>query len=149
MAGYGTVEIGGKVFIKRPQYFPAQQTIASNNQIITGASVVLPGVADFLLEGLSRVVTVSGAPVTNRPFRFRLGNSDGAVWYMSGGNGGSSDRIVDSLIFGNGQFPFMLTPGLAYSRTGAINYEVEDISGTNGQTIYFNFMGSYLIPTSA
>ena len=149
MAGYGTVEIGGKTYIKRPQFFTAQQTISSNNQVITGASVVLPGVADFLLEALTRIVTVAGAPVTTRPFRFKLGNSDGAVWYMSGGNGATNDRIVDSLIFGNGQFPFMLTPCLAYSRTGAINYEVEDISGTNGQTIYFGFIGSYLIPTTA
>ena len=86
------------------------------------------GVADFLLESLTRTVISAGLPVTTKPFRFKLGNSDGAVWYMSGGNGGTNDRLCDSLVFGNGQFPFALSPGLWFGRSGSIMYEIEDIS---------------------
>jgi hypothetical protein len=143
---YGMIEINGKRYIKRPQIFPAEVTITSSLQILANQRVVLPGVADFMLEGLTRLVTVAGAPVVNRPFKFKLGNTDGSVWYMAAGNGGTNDRVVDSLVFGNGAFPFPLTPSLMYGKNASILFDVEDISNTNGQTIYFGFIGSYLIP---
>jgi len=145
---YGLIEINGKKYIKRPQFFPTEVTIASNNQVLANQRVVFPGVADFMLEALTRVVIVSGAPVTNRPFKFKLGNTDGSVWYMSAGNGGTNDRVVDSLIFGNGSFPFPLTPSLMFGKNASLLFDVEDISGTNGQTIHFGFLGSYLIPVT-
>ena len=81
-----------------------------------------------------------------RRFRFKLGNSDGATWYSASGVGGTTDRVLDTLIFGSGQFPFALIPPLFYSANANIQYEVEDVSNVVPYTIFFNFIGSYLLP---
>lgn len=146
---YGDVNIDGQRYIERYQVFGYEQAITVNNQLLTSLSVKLPGVANFLLKGLTRTVLVSGAPSTARPFRFRLGNSDGMVWYQSGGVGGTNDRILDSLVFGNGQFPYVPIPYIFYTANAAINFEIEDVSAAQPYTIYFGFHGSYLIPASA
>lgn len=145
MAGYGIVEIEGQQYIERPQYFAEDVDITVNNQLLLNQRVNLPGIAGFLLKGLAREIVTGGAAVA-RPFRFRFGNTDGGIWYASAGIGGANDRIVDTCIFGNGQFPFPIVPHVFYGKNANINYEVEDISANVPYTIHLTFIGSYLIP---
>jgi len=142
---YGVVTIDGQQYIERAQIFPATVNITANNQVLAAQRVTLPGVANFLLKGLTREVTYNGGSVNYR-FRFRLGNSDGTTWYFSGGLGATSDRVVDTLCFGSGQFPFPVIPPIPYSAGANIMYEVEDLSGQAPYVINFAFIGSYLIP---
>ena len=144
---YGTVTIDGQQYIERAQVFPATLDITANLQIFTQQRVTLPGVANFLLKGLTREVTVSGIS-SSRRFRFRLGNSDGTTWYFSGGIGATTERVIDTLCFGTGQFPFPLIPPIPYSAGANIMYEVEDYSGQAPYSINFAFHGSYLIPVA-
>ena len=154
---YGQVTINGKNYTERIQIFPLEVDVTSNGQILTG-SLQLPGVANFRLKGLTRVVVKTHAVSSACPFKFRLGNSDGSVWYSQGGvngtlgtnspAGGSIDRVLDSLMFGNGQFPFPLVVPLYYSASGSIRWEVEDVSSNSTYTIYFGFHGSYLFEAS-
>jgi hypothetical protein len=147
MSSFGTITINGKNYVERLQIFPFEISITSNPQVLTQQRVVLPGVADFLLKGLTRATVVSGA-VTARPFKFKLGNTDGAVWYMAGGLGGTTDRVLDTLCFGNGQFPYPIIPAIFYSASSSILFEIEDVSSSVPYTIYGAFHGSYLLPTS-
>lgn len=140
---YGTVTINGQTYIEREQSFPMELTVSSAAQINT--SLILPGTADFWLKALTRETIVDGAPATRR-FKFRLGNSDGSTWYQSGGAGGTTDLVIDSLLFGTGQFPFVLNPYIFYAASGSIPMNIIDVSGSTPYTIYFNFRGSYLIP---
>ena len=153
---YGQVTINGKTYTERAQIFPLEVDVISNGQILTGA-LQLPGVANFRLKGLTRV-TVKNHAISALPFKFRLGNSDGATWYSQGGvngqlgtnspAGGSIDRVIDSLMFGSGQFPFPLVVPLYYSASGSIRYEIEDVSNSPTYTIYFAFHGAYLFETT-
>jgi hypothetical protein len=142
---YGMIEIDGKQYIERYQCFPLDLTVTSNLQIFTQQRIVLPGVAPFLLKALTRDTIVAGASTVRR-FKFKLGNTDGNVWYSGAGVGGTNDRVVDSLIFGDGRFPFPLIPHIFYGSTASIIFEVEDISSGAPYTISFGFHGSYLIP---
>ncbi len=142
---YGILEIGGKKYIERAQIFTAQQLINVNLQVVPNLRLVLPGVANFLLKGLTRTTVVAGAAAA-RLFRFKLGNTDGANWYMSAGLGGANDRILDPLCFGDAQFPFPIIPGILYGASSSILYEVEDVSNNQPYTIFFAFHGSYLVP---
>lgn len=143
---YGTVQIGGKTYIEREQSFPLVITTAGNTNTVRG-SVVLPGTADFWLKTLTRETTQSGASSAFR-FLFRLGNSDGSTWYQSAGNGGSTDLVIDTLLFGSGQFPFVLNPYIMYGASSSITYNYQPLTSDVYQ-IYFNFRGSYLIPTGS
>lgn len=144
---YGTVNIGGKSYVEREQTFPFQWS--PSNSSITNLNLILPGTSDFWLKCLTRDVltTATPAPVVRR-FLFRLGNSDGSTWYQCAGAGGTSDLVIDSLLFGNAQFPFVLTPYIFYTANGTIKMQFQDLSGTFDYTVYFGFRGSYLIPTS-
>src|SRR5215510_12299647 len=144
---YGVVTIDGQDYIERAQVFPLDLTITQNFQILMQQKVALPGVANFLLKGLTREVTVNGASDSRR-FKFRLGNSDGTTWYFAGGIGSTTDRVIDTSCFGTGQFPFPLIPPIPYSAGASIIFEVEDISGAAPYTINFAFHGSYLIPVA-
>jgi hypothetical protein len=148
MAQYGVVTIDGQDFIERSQIFPLDLQVQTNFQIFLQQRVTLPGVANFLLKGLTREVTVNGLSVNNR-FKFRLGNSDGTTWYFAGGIGSTTDRVIDTSCFGTGQFPFPLIPPIPYSAGANILFEVEDISGAAPYTISFAFHGSYLIPVAS
>jgi hypothetical protein len=144
---YGTVQIGNQTFIEREQSFPLEVSITTVGQVVK-QSLNLPGTADFWLKALMRETTEGGVS-TARRFKFRFGNSDGSTWYQSGGTGNTTDRVIDTLIFGSGQFPFVLNPYIYYSASASIMYEIEDISGVDTDyTIYFSFRGSYLIPVS-
>jgi len=146
---YGVVVIDGVQYIERAQIFPATVNVNQNFQVLTQLRIALPGVANFLLKGLTREVTVNGVSTPVR-FKFRLGNSDGGVWYFSGGLGAPSNRVIDSCCMGTGQFPYPLIPPIPYSASASIQYEVEDVSGGAGANPYvinFGFHGAYLIPT--
>lgn len=143
---YGMVQIGNKTFAEREQTFPLEVTVTVGLSVIK-ANVQLPGTADFWLKSLTRETVAAGASAARR-FRFRLGNTDGATWYQAGGVGGNTDRVIDTLMFGNGQFPFVVCPYIYYSASASILTEIEDIGGGGlvPYTIFFAFRGSYLIP---
>ena len=145
---YGTVNIGGKSYVEREQTFPFLYAPLNSN--IVNLSFILPGTSDFWLKCLTRDALLTAPPMTPvvRRFLFRLGNSDGSTWYQSGGAGGTSDLVVDSLLFGNAQFPFVLTPYIFYTANGTIKMQFQDLTGTFDYTVFFGFRGSYLIPTS-
>jgi hypothetical protein len=145
---YGIVEIDGQQYVERAQVFPADLNVTTNFQIFTQQRVTLPGVANFLLKGLTRETTANGVSSAIR-FKFRLGNSDGLTWYISGGLGSLTDRALDTLVFGSGMFPYPIIPPIPYSAGANIVFEVEDISGAAPYTINFAFHGSYLIPVGA
>lgn len=144
---YGVIEIDGQEYIERAQIFPQDVSVTTNFQVIP-MRVTLPGVANFLLKGLTRETTAAGVSVPRR-FKFRLGNSDGQTWYISGGVGASSERAMDTLVMGSGMFPYPLIPPIPYSAGANIVFEVEDISGAAPYMINFSFHGSYLIPVGA
>jgi hypothetical protein len=153
---YGVVTIDGQQYVERAQIFPYDVNIISPYQILTQLRVTLPGVANFLLKGLTRETTVNGISTAER-FKFRLGNSDGATWYISGGIASNTERCLDTLCFGNGMFPFPLIPPIPYSAGSNIIFEVEDLTGLvdvngvpfSGYTINFAFHGAYLIPVAS
>lgn len=145
---YGVVTVDNQQYVERAQVFPADLNITSNFQILTQQRVTLPGVANFLLKGLTREVTVNGISSARR-FKFRLGNSDGTTWYISGGIGSTTERAVDTLCFGSAMFPYPIIPPIVYSAGANIYFEVEDISGTAPYTINFAFHGAYLIPVAS
>ena len=145
---YGVVTIDGQQYVERAQIFPLDLNITQNFQILTQQRVTLPGVANFLLKGLTRETTVAGQSTAIR-FKFRLGNSDGSTWYISGGIGSTTERSLDTLCFGSGMFPYPLIPPIPYSAGANIIFEVEDITGLAPYTINFAFHGAYLIPVSS
>lgn len=145
---YGVIEIDGQQYVERAQIFTQDLSITTNLQILTQQRVTLPGVANFLLKGLTRETTSAGVSGARR-FKFRLGNSDGQTWYISGGLGSTTDRAMDTLVFGSGQFPYPIIPPIPYSAGANIVFEVEDISGGAPYLINFAFHGSYLIPVGA
>ncbi len=141
---YGTIQINGKTYIKRPQEIPVEVSMSGTLEV-NRPRLTLPGIADFYLIYLKRDTVVGGAS-TARRFKFRFGNSDGNIWYSQGGIGGTTDRVLDTLMFGNAQFPYVLTAPIVFSSNGSINMEVEDISNAGAYTIYMSFCGSYLLP---
>lgn len=141
---YGAVTINGKNYIEREQTFPLEVAVTVNGSIQSG-QVVLPGVADFWLKALIRDTTVAGASSARR-FRFRLGNTDGSTWYSAGGVGGTTDRVLDTNLFGTGQFPKIVVPHIFYSASAGIKWEIEDISQNQPYTVVIAFEGSYLLP---
>ena len=145
---FGTININGKTYIKRYQEFPfARLAFSSNGAAIdTSARLVLPGVYDFMLMYLKRDTIVAGVS-TARRFLFRFGNSDGSIWYQQAGNGGTQDRVLDNLIFGNGQFPAALTCPIIYGASSNIMMEFQDVSNQGGTyDIQLSFGGAYLVP---
>lgn len=145
---YGVITIDNQQYVERAQIFPMDLNITLNNQILAQQRVTLPGVANFLLKGLTREVIVNGQS-TPRRFKFRLGNSDGSTWYISGGIGSTTERCIDTLCFGSGMFPYPVIPPIPYSAGANLIFEVEDISGLAPYTINFAFHGSYLIPVAS
>lgn len=151
---YGQVTIGNTTYTERIDILPFEFDVVNNGQISNGVRYVLPGIANFRMKGLTRSTVKNHAVVTNCPFKFRLGNSDGTTWYSQAGTmntlgqnspaGGSTDAVLDSLMFGTGQFPYPLTVPLFYSASGAVLMYVEDVSNNAPYTIYFGFHGSFL-----
>ena len=144
MASAGQVTIDGKQYTKRHQVLPLEVPVTVNGQVIT-PTLTLPGIAMFMLRGLTREILQNNLPVTNIRFRFRLGNSDGGIWYSVGGVGGTTDRVIDTLMFGSGQFPYILDPFILFTASASLKLEVEDLSQNAPYTIYFGFQGAWLL----
>ena len=143
---YGTITVGGKTFTKRPQEIPVEIVMPTATGETVQTRVTMPGIADFYLMYLKRQTVVAGV-ATARLFKFKFGNSDGNVWYSQGGIGGTTDRVLDTLMFGNGQFPYVLNAPIIYSRSGSILIETEDVSlAAATYTIFMSFSGAYLLP---
>ena len=145
---YGVVTIDGQQYVERAQIFPMDVNITSSYQVLTQQRLTLPGVANFLLKGLTRDVTKNGLSESIR-FKFRLGNSDGSTWYISGGVGSTTERAVDTLCFGSAMFPYPVIPPIPYSAGANIVFEIEDISNNAPYTINLAFHGAYLIPVAS
>lgn len=148
---FGQITIDGKNYIERVQTFPIEVAVTSDLQVLTNQTFTFPGVANFLLKSLTRkLYTNAGVDQTGAyPFKFKWGNSDGNTWYVSGGISGNTERVIDSCIFGDAQFPAVLIPYVFFSAGASFKYEVEDVSNTataNPYTIYIGLVGSYLIP---
>lgn len=144
---YGVITIDGKNYVERWQILPFDLTISGATYVNTSIQINFPGGYDFRMKALTRSVTnSSGADVTAASrFKCRIGNSDGGVWY-SQGIGGNTDRVIDTLMFGNAAFPYVIIPSLYYTKNGAILMELETVTNMDTQIIHFAFHGSYLIP---
>lgn len=142
---FGAIEIDGVRYIERVQSFPVDVNVTVGLSVLLNQRVVLPGVAPFLLKSLTRE-TIAANVIAARRFRFKFGNTDGGVYYTAAGVGGANDRVVDTLIFGNGQFPYLLVPPVFYSSSANILFEFEDLSNVVPYTTHITFHGSYLIP---
>lgn len=153
---FGQVTVDGLSYIERPQLFVVDVQIIQPGQVLTGQRLTLPGIADFLLKGLSRVVITGAAPFTiqDRLFRFRLVNAEGTTWFFTGGLGIFDDRVISPLCFGSGQFPFPLIPPVPVHANGSLIFEVEDFPPEPAglpnypYTIHLGFHGAYLIPAT-
>lgn len=139
------IEIQGIMYIPRVVDIPANVSVTVANSLQQNLRVILPNVGKVMVNGLTReVLDASGAPVTRR-FKFKWGMTDGGVQFTAAGVGIANDRVVDSLMFGNGQFPRAVIPAPIFEPGSTIAYEVEDISGTVPYTIHFNFVCMFLI----
>lgn len=150
---YGQVVLDGQPYIERHQLFVADVQIDFRYQELTGLRLTMPGVANFLLKGLSRDITHPGFPsLLGDIFRFRIVNAEGTVWYFTGGLGIFDDRVISTLCFGSGQFPFPLVPPIPIHANGSLIYEIQDV-GERQQIFYpyiihLGFHGAYLIPAT-
>lgn len=145
---YSVLEINGKKYVERAISFQATVSVTSAGQQILNQSLVLPGVADFLLKARVRSVVNAAGTLAFNLFTYREGNTDGGVWYMSAGTGSTNDKILDPLVFGTGAFPFPVVPPVFFSKTASIMYDIIDVSQTVPYTIYLGWLGSYLIPVA-
>lgn len=143
---YGVVTIDGKNYLERWQVIPFEQAITVNGQVINPVKVQLPGSYDFRLKALTRVVIKNNVPDSTVEFKIRLGNTDGSIWYSQGGAGATTERVLSSLLFGDAKLPYVVIPELYFSKNGAINMELEDISQNQPYRIFFAFHGAFLIP---
>lgn len=137
------ITIKGRNYVARYVELPFEQAISSGLQLVPNARLVMPGVAPFLLRGLKGTTLVGGV-VTARAFKFRFGNTDGGIWYAQAGQGGTNDRILNSLIFGTGQFPKVIDPPIIFQPSASIPMEFEDVSNNAPYTISLSFEGCWL-----
>lgn len=142
---YGEVIIDGKKYIERLQVFPFQLIVTVGLSLVQNLRLTLPGVAPFVAKYLTRETIAAGVPAVRR-FKFKFGITDGGINYTSAGVGGINDRVLDSLIFGSGQFPYVVAPNILISPSGSFTYEVEDLSNNVPYTIEMALHGSFLIP---
>jgi hypothetical protein len=154
---YAVVTIEGIEYKEQAQLFVLDVVVSAQLQVFTNQRLTLPGVANFLLKGLSRDIT--GYPQTGPPtdiatvqeaFRFKLYNSEGTTWFFSGGLGIFDDRVFDNMCFGSGQFPFPLIPPIPVQANGSLIFELEDmgfrVPSNYPYTVHLGFHGAYLIP---
>ena len=142
----------GSQYIERPHIYPAIITVSTNLQVQTGLRVSLPGSFRFRLKALARATIVAGV-VTPKAFLFKIGNTDGNTLYTGGAvpnssSGTITDRVLDSLCMGTGQFPFPLVPDVMFEKNSQVMFEIEDISNSAPYLIYLAFIGADLVPLS-
>lgn len=152
----GIVTVAGQSYIERFQVFPIWLQGVASNALLQNQRVALPGQYMFRLKTLARDVLVltNGVYVrASRPFLFRLGSASDASWYTGGAvslntSGNATDRVLDTNMFGTGQFPKAVVPDILYPAGGQITFEVQDVSQNGPYDIHFAFEGSYLVPVS-
>jgi hypothetical protein len=152
---YGVITLAGQQYIERPQIFCLELVVNQPYEVFTNQRLTLPGVADFLLKGLTRDSQITGFSISSDlRFRFRITNAEGSTSFLSGGLGIFDDRIIDTCCFGTAQFPYPLIPPIPVHASGSLIFEVEDLgfyqpappNPSYPYTIRFGFHGSYLIP---
>lgn len=159
----GVITLDGQKYLERPHIYGIQVKVTQSYQVIANQSFTLPGVANFLLKGLSRVTitprsladTGGNVWAVDRLFRFRLTNQPGSTWYFSGGLGILHDWTYDRLCFGSGQFPYPLIPPIPLDASATLFYGVEDNFGYSidtaldyPYTIHIALHGTHLIPVN-
>ncbi|MCI0527463.1 MAG: hypothetical protein L0Y56_08460 [Nitrospira sp.] len=149
---YGIIEFGGKKYIERYRDIPQQIDITVGLSLNQSINLIPSGTYAFLLKLLKLQVT-TGAPTevpAVRLFKYRLGNSDGGIYYIGNDvastTGGIQQRVVSTLTFGNGQFPYPLVPPIFFDRNANMQIEIEDISNNVPYRLHFAYTGSFLIP---
>ena len=155
-----SITINKQQYTERLQVFGATVTVSAPYQITLGR-LILPGVNNFLLKGLTAEALLNLDPYPGEPgaipnpnglpWKFKLGNSESGIWYFSGGIGASDERVIDSSVFGTGQYPYPLIQPILFSAGASILYEVEDAAGLPvgfTYTIFMGFHGSYLTPAT-
>lgn len=146
-ANYGVITLDGIQYAERPQVFAVEIPIVTPYQVMENQRITMPGVANFILKGLTRMILYqNGSATALIRFRFRLNNTEGSTWFFSGGLGLMNDRVFDQLCFGSGQFPYPLIPPVPVHASGSLIYDVEDVTGIAPYTICMGLHGSYLIP---
>jgi hypothetical protein len=143
---FGVVTVDGVQYIEQPRLFTLEVPITQPFQVLTNQQFTLPGVANFLLKGLSRDVVFNNQSNALIRFRFRISNTQGSTEYFSGGLGVINDRVFDQLCFGSAQFPYPLVPPVPMHAAGTLVFEIEDVSGVTPYTICLGLHGTYLIP---
>lgn len=152
---YGVIIRDGTPFVERPQIFGQEVTITTPNQELTNQRFTNPGVATFLLKGLSRDIQFPGQPDViffDTNFFFRITNTEGSTSFLSGGLGIFDDYVIDNCCFGTGQFPYPLIPPIPVMASGSLLFDVKDNNPFNSTvppypyTISFAFHGSLLFP---
>lgn len=146
-ASFGTIQLGDKTYLEKFYIYTSIFTITANGFL--QPRVVLQGDGGFLLKALAVTYSLTGSAPNY--FRLRLGNSDGSQWYSSAGvvaAGAGNDRVHSTSMLGNGQFPFPLVPYILYLPNGAINLDVQDLSGQSNQ-VEMAFIGSKIYDLGA
>lgn len=139
------ININGKNYSPRFQVFPFRVTVSTNGQVLLNQRLNLPGVAPFRLLQLTRQTIVDGT-VQPRLFKYRFGNTDGGIYYQNAGLAGTTDRVLDVLMFGDGRFPYTLNTAIYYEPNASITMEIEDVSLDTPYDIEFAYHGQYLLP---
>lgn len=146
----GVFQIAGNNYIEKVQIFPIWLQNIASNALLLNQQVATPGNYMFRLKALTRLTVVGGVP-TVRPFLFRLGGTSDTSWFTGGAvplntSGVQTDRILDSNMFGTGQFPFPLIPDILFPAGSNITFEVQDISNNGPYDLHLAFHGTYLVP---
>jgi hypothetical protein len=138
---WGVIQYNGKQYLEKFHQYTAAVALTAL-QVLLNQRVVMQGEGDFLLKDI-RAYTSQATALNS--FRIRLGNSDG-TWYTQGGVGGTSDRVIGSLLCGDAQFPGLVIPYIQFSRTGAITFDIEELANNGANTVNFAFTGSIILP---
>jgi hypothetical protein len=146
---YGVIEFGGRKYIERYRDIPQEITVSVALGLQNNITLVPSGTYPFLLKLLTMKTVEDGATVEHL-FKYRLGNSDGGVYYIGNdtatGTGGVQTRVLSTLTFGDAQSPYALIPPIFFDRNGAMLIEIEDVSNVVPYTAFFGYKGSFLIP---
>lgn len=149
----GIQTINGNEYIEKVQIFPIWLQNVASNALLLNQQVATPGNYMFRLKALTRLTIVAGVP-TVRPFLFRLGGTSDTSWFTGGAvplntSGVQTDRVLDSNIFGTGQFPFPLIPDILFPAGSNITFEIQDVSNNGPYDIHLAFHGTYLVPINS
>lgn len=153
----GIFTINGTQYIEKVQIFPIWLQGITSNQLLLNQQVATPGNYMFRLKALTRLTLVATSGIfapTVRPFLFRLGGTSDTSWYTGGAvplntSGVQTDRVLDTNMFGTGQFPFPLIPDILFPAGSNITFEVQDVSNNGPYDLHLAFHGTYLIPINS